>query len=50
MHYEGSLLGLAAKPLAKEVGDIRLVVHDKILTVMMPPLPLSPGRCGAIER
>jgi hypothetical protein len=29
MHHKGSLPGLAAKPLPKEVGDIRLVVHDQ---------------------
>jgi hypothetical protein len=25
----GSLAGLAAKPLAEQIGDIRLVVHDQ---------------------
>jgi hypothetical protein len=29
MHHIGSLAGLAAKALAKEVSDIRLVVHDQ---------------------
>jgi hypothetical protein len=29
MHHKGSLPGFAAKPLPKEVGDIRLVVHDQ---------------------
>jgi hypothetical protein len=29
MHYIGSLAGLAAKALAKQVGDIRLVVYDQ---------------------
>jgi hypothetical protein len=29
MHYVGSLAGLAAKALAKQVGDIRLVVYDQ---------------------
>jgi hypothetical protein len=29
MHHVGSLTGLAAKALAKQVGDIRLVVDDQ---------------------
>ena len=29
MHHKGSLPGLAAKPLPKEVGDIRFIVHDQ---------------------
>jgi hypothetical protein len=29
MHHKASLPGLAAKLLPKEVGDIRLVVHDQ---------------------
>jgi len=29
MHHIGSLAGLAAKALAKQVGDIRLVVYDQ---------------------
>jgi hypothetical protein len=41
IHHIGSLAGLTAKPLAKEVSDIRLIVH---LTLMMLPRPLSPGK------
>ena len=29
MHHIGSLAGLAAKPLAKQIGDIGLVVDDQ---------------------
>jgi hypothetical protein len=29
MHHIGSLASLTAKPPAKQVGDIRLVVHDQ---------------------
>ena len=29
MHDIGSLAGFAAKPLAEQIGDIRLVIHDQ---------------------
>ena len=29
MHHKGSLAGLTAKLLAKQVGDIRLVIHNQ---------------------
>ena len=61
MHDVGSETGLAAKALAKQVGDIRLVFYDQQLalradssngklTLMALPLPLSSGEYGAIER
>jgi hypothetical protein len=60
MHHIGSLASLAAKVLAKEVSDIGFIINDQValcadpprgkLTLMMPPLPLSSGECGAIER
>ena len=60
MHHIGSVAGLAAKALAKQVCDIRLVIYDQNargsrrplegqLTVMMLLLPLASAEYGAIE-
>jgi hypothetical protein len=50
MHHIGSLTGLAAKALTKQVGDIRLASTARILTLMTQHPPLSSGERGAIER
>jgi hypothetical protein len=50
MHHIGSLTGLAAKALTKQVGDIRLVIHNRVLTLMMLPPRLSPRKRAAAER
>jgi len=47
MHHIGSLAGLAAKALAKQVGDIRLVVYDQDASATRSQ---TPGRASSHSR